>query len=196
MATLSQAKVDLAVLYWLWDLAEHDAQPPTPSELAEMFPPELFSIRRIEVALAELEGRGQVEGIPYPSEGVYRWQITRDGFGVVDRALKLPNTFIARTATDPNWLKSDEAAAAVLAKLPVAEPKPTNSPAVKPDDLAIHIHNNVNSSNNNALNAPAADPTEPNSSTRASWFSGWAAWTSALIGLATLVLALYQMKVI
>ena len=197
---LSQAKVDLAVLYWLWDLAEHDAQPPTPSELAGMFPPELFSLRRIEVALAELESRGQSECIPYPSEGVYRWQVTRDGFGVVDRALKLPNSFIARIAANPNWLKSDEAAAAVLSKLAGPDPKGTDTSTARPVDSvidrAIHIHNNVTSSNSNTPNTPAADSTESLSATRASWFGGWAAWAAALIALATLVLTLYQTKVI
>ena len=197
---LSQAKVDLAVLYWLWDLAEHDAQPPTPSELAGMFPSDLFSLRRIEVALAELESRSQVECIPYPSEGVYRWQITRDGLGVVDRALKLPNTFIARIAADPNWIKSDEAEMAVLAKLPRTDAKSTSPTASKPDDLsidrAIHIHNNVSSNSTNTLHTSADGPTDSNSSTRANWFSGWGAWASALIALAALVFALYQAKAI
>ena len=155
---LSQAKVDLAVLYWLWDLAEHDAQPPTPPELSAMFPADLFSLRRVEVALAELETRGQVECIPYPSEGVYRWQITRDGIGVVDRALKLRNSFIARIASDPSWIASDDAQAAVLSKLARSDPNPGSptipEPSVVPLDRAIHIHNNVSSNNANTVNIP------------------------------------------
>jgi hypothetical protein len=198
---LSPAKVELAVLYWLWDLAEHDANAPTPTELARMFPADLFSIRRIEVALRELEDRGHAEQNPYPSEGVYRWQITRDGFGVVDRALRVPTSFIARTASDPSWLGTAEAEKAVLKKAhdagaPLAAPAATAVVEALPSPVStININNTFSPNNAQTVTVPGNNEADARSAKWAGWFGGWGAWVGALVALATLGWVLHEAKV-
>jgi hypothetical protein len=188
---LSQAKVDLAVLYWLWDLAEHDAEAPTPIDLTHMFPNELFSIRRVEVALGELESRGHVESVPDPEAGVYRWQITRDGFGVVDRALRVPTSFIARIASNgATWLESEDAQNAVLKPLarPAAAARSEPSPPGV-DGPRINITNTFAPENaNSTTNTVTPGERNDSSATHASWAN---ALIALVIGIATIVVTLW-----
>ncbi|RYG87596.1 MAG: hypothetical protein EON59_06975 [Alphaproteobacteria bacterium] len=119
---LSQAKIDLAILYKLHAFAEHDWEAPTPAHLAETFENFPLAVRRVEVALSELESKGYAESFADPDAGVYRWRITREGLGVVDRALRVPASFIARLATNgSSWLSSVDAQKAVLKKLSDAD---------------------------------------------------------------------------
>lgn len=194
---LSAKKIELAVLHKLYQFAERNEEAPTPTVIAGAFKGPEISLRRIEVALDSLVALGQAESIPDPTAGVYRWQIASEGFGVVDRALRIPTTFIARLNLNGDaWLQSEEAEAAVLNKLAKEEPAaaPTlTSNAETPLDRAIHV--NVTSTNSNNLAAPSSSDDSGNSAARASWWSAWGTWAAAAIALAALALALHQAKV-
>jgi hypothetical protein len=117
--SLSQAKIDLSVLYKLHQHAEAGGGAITPGDVAALFRINL-SLRRIEVSLRELTKRGEVEEEYHPfyrDEGL--WQISRDGLMKVDRALRVPQSFMARLHSNGDqWLESEEAAQSVLNKLP------------------------------------------------------------------------------
>ncbi len=123
---LSQPKVDLAVLYKLHRHADLGGGPITPEGVMRLFNVHV-PFRRVELALEELQGRREVEREYQPlygEEGL--WEISRGGLARVDRALKVPASFIARLhAGGDEWLESDEAAQAILKKLQAG---PTKSP--------------------------------------------------------------------
>ncbi|MFL6843856.1 MAG: hypothetical protein ACJ8ER_03115 [Allosphingosinicella sp.] len=120
--SLSQAKIDLAVLYKLHQHAEAGGGEITPADVMRLFNVKV-SLRRVELALAELYAKGDIEREYHPfysEEGL--WQISRDGMARVDRALKVPTSFIARLhANRDAWLDSEEASKAVLKKLSSGE---------------------------------------------------------------------------
>ena len=122
--SLSQPKVDLAVLYRLHQHAEAGGEAIPPDDIMRLFNVHM-PIRRVQLALSELCAKGDIEEEyhPFYSE-VGLWQISRDGMSRVDRALKVPTSFIGRLHQHgDSWLESDEAAQAVLKKLSASEPK-------------------------------------------------------------------------
>ena len=173
---LSQRKIELAVLYKLDLFAEEKGDRPTPGMVSGSFKDVQISLRRVEVTLDELFVRGEAESYPDPQFGFYRWQITRAGFEVVDRALRVPTTFIARLAKNGDaWLESSEAEKAILKKLPdregTARPEPAQpgGPGTTPP---IHITNTFAPQNSNDLTLRAGKPPIQ-----------WATWTNALVAL-------------
>ena len=124
--TLSQKKIDLAVLYKLHQHAEQGGGDQTSADVARLFKARV-PFRRVEVALQELEKSGDVENEYHPfytDEGGL-WQISREGMARVDRALRVPTSFIARLHSNTDvWLESEEAEKAVLKKLSDAQPRP------------------------------------------------------------------------
>ena len=130
---LSQSKIDLAVLYKLYQHGDGGGEAITPGDVSALFGGH-FPIRRVEVALDELGKTGEVDREYHPfysDEGL--WQISRAGIRTVDRALAVPASFIARLhANGDPWLASDEAHAAVLNKKAVPKsdiqlPSPPNN---------------------------------------------------------------------
>ena len=116
--SLSQPKIDLAVLYKLHQHAEagEDAIPPV--DVSRLFQIDI-PVRRIELALEALQAKGDVERKYehfYLDEGA--WDISRDGMMKIDRALRVPTSFIARLHQNgDHWLESEEAQKAVLKRL-------------------------------------------------------------------------------
>ncbi|HEY0310855.1 MAG TPA: hypothetical protein VGC56_00020 [Allosphingosinicella sp.] len=117
--SLSQSKIDLAVLYKLHQHADQGGGGIPPGEITYLFEPAM-PLRRIELALRELLKIGDVEQEYHPhylEEGL--WQVSREGIAKVDRALRVPASFIARLHVNgDHWLESEEARQAVLKKLP------------------------------------------------------------------------------
>jgi len=121
----------LAVLYCH---AEQNGGAITPEDVFRLFDVQV-SLRRVELALGELQARGDVDREYHPhysDEGL--WQISRNGMAKVDRALRVPTSFLARLhESGDQWLESDEARDAVLKKLseaPAADVVPVPQPAV------------------------------------------------------------------
>ena len=97
---ISQPKIDLAVLVVLFGHAEADGDPETPSEIAQMLQGKA-SIRRVTVALEELVRRGEVDRTydhRYSDEGLF--QISRAGITTIEKALRIPSSFIARLCSN------------------------------------------------------------------------------------------------
>ena len=124
-----QAKIDLAVLLKLFQHSEQGGEAETPREVAHLFSTNV-SMRRIELALQTLESRGEVQREYHPhytDEGL--WQISLEGLRTVEKALRLPNSFIARlNAGGDDWLQSDEAQNAELTKNLRYDDLPINRP--------------------------------------------------------------------
>ncbi len=136
---LNQAKVDLAVLCKLYEHAERGGEALTPDDLCRLFGT-YIAPRRVEIALDELEKRGEVDREYHPhysDEGL--WQISRLGIATIERALAIPNTFIARLHKNGDqWLESDEAENAKLSKNNrYAEPVPRMDPPVAADIVTV-----------------------------------------------------------
>jgi hypothetical protein len=119
---LSQAKIDLAVLYKLHQHAEAGGDAIPPNEILRLFGVHI-PIRRLELALEELYAKGDVEREYHPfysDEGL--WQVSRDGLARVDRAIRVPASFIGRLHQNgDNWLETEEAEKSVLQKLAAPE---------------------------------------------------------------------------
>lgn len=192
---LDQRKIQLAVLYKLHKKAEGDGRAIDIATLTNLFSID-FPIRRLEFALDALESRGSAESHWHPyQEKVLCWLITKDGMDEVDRALKLPKSFIYRLdAGCDEWLESEEAEKAILQKiakqkieetreaefikngsyvLPVPPLIETDNPRSKTP--SVHITNTVNPtfSNQNSTNS-ANDPEAikvARSGNRATWIS-------------------------
>ena len=135
---LSQAKIDLAVLCKLYQHAESDGEAITPINVSRLFTIPI-SLRRIEVALEQLERKGEVDREYHPhysDEGL--WQISRAGLNTVDRAIRVPASFIARLHQGGDgWLQSSEASEATLRKL--AEPQHQSGPLASDDNIAAGV---------------------------------------------------------
>lgn len=120
---ISQPKIDLVVLYKLHQHAEGGGEPLPPVDIQGLFEIAV-PLRRVELALEELERRGEVERRYvrlHLDEGA--WAISREGLARVDRALRVPSSFLARLHEAGDvWLESEEAESAILKKLsaPVA----------------------------------------------------------------------------
>lgn len=129
--SLSQAKIDLAVLYKLHEHAEAGGEAIPPREVVHLFDVHV-STRRVELALEELSAKGDIEREYHPhysDEGL--WQVSREGLAKVDRALRVPSSFIARLQeSGDRWLESDEAKQAVLKRL--TDPMSSTSSTVVP----------------------------------------------------------------
>ena len=174
---LSSKKIQLVVLHELFGFAERNQNAPTPRDIAKSLDALRVSLRRVEVALNELESLGHAEVHPDPGAGVFRWQITGEGFGVIDRALKIPVSFIARLAANGNaWLATDDAKKAVLKKLDKPEePSPSNraqAPIEISQTPSINITNTYSPTNSNSILTEKQNSVD------------WPGWVNALIALA------------
>lgn len=134
--SLSVPKVALAVLYRLHEHAESNGEELLPEDISRLLSG-VISTRRIQLGLEELESRQEVENVYHPhyaEEGL--WQITRKGMDRVDRALRVPHSFVSRFRASGNaWLLSEEAKTAVLSKVgsadsaePASKPAPVDPP--------------------------------------------------------------------
>jgi hypothetical protein len=117
--SLSQPKIDLAVLYKLHQHAEAGGEAIPPAAVLRLFQIEV-PLRRVELALDALEAKQDVERKYdhfYLNERA--WEISHDGMMKVDRAIRVPASFIGRLHQNgDHWLETEEAQKAVLKKLP------------------------------------------------------------------------------
>lgn len=189
---ISQPKIDLAVLLALFNHSETGGDSQTPEELVRLLEGK-FSTRRIKVALDELRSRNEVvrEYNPHYEEGF--WEISREGIVTVEKALRIPSSFIARlNANGLEWLETDEADKAVLSKLqrylddkPVLE-DPKSIPAQTGNLPNISV--NVSPTFTNEVNTNAS---ELSSSDQATWFGSWGTWVGAAAAIAAIFVSLY-----
>ena len=193
MSRISQEKFDLAVLLALFEHAERNGEAETPNQIAHMLYGKIASYR-ISLALEELEQLGEVvrEYHPHFSD-VGLWQITRRGVAKVEKALKMPNSFIARLHVNGmNWLESDEAINAVLNKISRHQTSDDSEvPAVFPvtqSDISQVVHVNVSPNISNDANNFVP---QSRSSDAATWFGSWGTWVAALAAIAAVVVSLY-----
>ena len=115
--SISQGKIDLAVLYKMFEDAEKDGSWVTRHHIKALFSIDI-PMRRVEAATEKLFADGEIvrDYDPYNLEES-RWQLSRDGIDIVERALRVPNSFIARLASyGDGWLETDEAKTAKLNK--------------------------------------------------------------------------------
>jgi hypothetical protein len=192
---LSPRKIELAVMFKLHQLAEADEEAITIAEAQELFGSEFtLSRRRVEFALEELERRHEIiRDYDRYAEDERCWKISRLGMETVDRALRVPTTFIARLAkVGDDWLNSEEAHSATLQK--------TKSDETKAPPVAVEVQQSTPVA---ALAAPSvvvnnsfSSPVSGDSATQASWFGAWGTWLAALVALAGLIWALHQAKVL
>ena len=193
---LSPRKIELAILFVLHRHAEANGSAIAMSDVLGLFDSEFhIPLRRVEVALEELEKRQEVtKSYDRYSDNENAWQISGAGIQIVDRALKIPTTFIARLHDNGViWLASEDAEKAVLNKTK----KDARDPAVLfSDDLMatdsspvqgtppIHITNNFAPTNN--VSAKASAPYAP--SDRSGW---WSLAAAIVFGILTIVVALW-----
>ena len=207
---VSQPKIELAVLYKLHQHAEADGEAITPRDVSGLFDVAIAN-RRVELALNELETRDDVERVYHPhysDEGL--WQISREGMAKVDRALRVPASFIARLHSNGDiWLDSEEAESAVLQKARSKKAEgsifdeqelsdlaeqgthvfpipPTSPPDRNAQPQPFVINNNVspvfNTNNNNSSSVVQDDP-ESKSVTKSGVRAGWVAAFLALVAI-------------
>lgn len=193
---LSQAKIDLAVLYKLHQSAEHGGGPITPEDVQAEFQCDV-PLRRDELGLQTLATKLDVEREDHPyhlKEGLS--QISRAGLERVDRALRVSSSFIGRLhANGDGWIESDEANIAVLKNLAphsrVVNPEThrvesMNAPALI-SPISIHVSPHFTNTQSSASD---------DSATKAGWWSVWGTWIGAAIGLSALLWGLHVAKVI
>ena len=192
---LSQQKIDLAVLHALHKHAEKNGTGMTTDDVAVSFDIDV-PYRRVEIALGQLCERGDAERSP-AVRGTVKWQISRAGIETVDRAIKVPTSFIGRLhANGDTWLESDEAQNAVLKKLPIAESAaPTivatqtpkiDAPTVKTENtIPITINNNYAPSNSQTTGA--SDSGDTRSAALAGW---WNVVIALAVGIAVIFVTL------
>ncbi len=115
--SLSQAKIDLAVLYKLHRHADANGGAITANDVHSLFQ---FQIpqRRVALALEELEKKQYVEKVYHPLyHEVGLWEISRRGIGKVDQAITVANSFLGKLHRNGEaWLQSDEAVGHELKK--------------------------------------------------------------------------------
>ena len=190
---VSQAKIDLAVLLKLFQHAEANGEAETSLEICNLFGVAI-PLHRVVAALEGLESRGEVVRKYdrfHDDEGL--WHIGRDGIQTVEKALRVPSSFIARLQLNGDqWLESDEAAGASLSKLKRYHPQSpaqifsndadvaSSAAAVQP----IQITNNFTPSN--TVNVKPATPTEQRN--RSGW---WNFGAAIAIGIATIFVTLW-----
>jgi hypothetical protein len=188
---ISQPKIELAVLYKLHQHAEAGGEPIPPVDVAGLFGIQI-SNRRIELALEELEQRGEVQrgyDRMYLDEGV--WTISRVGLTRIDRALRVPVSFVARLNSETDaWLESDEAKSAVLKSLPKAVPSAAPMPAAT-QLPSVTINNQMSPSQTVNVSQPSGAPNpHAKSSATAGWTNVWIGVVTGLIAIAGLVFAI------
>ncbi len=191
---IAQSKIDLAVLLALFDHAEHDGEPLSPSDISHLLKTRV-SQKRVSVALEELERRGEVEKTydQYSDNGL--WEISRAGVLTVEKAIKIPNSFIFRlNANGPSWLESDEAEKAVLTKVQryhETEEVGNLSSASASDSTSSPVFNvNIAPS---IVNSATNNQNQPSSSDVATWFGSWGTWLGAIAALITLYIGYYSL---
>ena len=188
---LSPRKIELAVMFKLHQLAEADEEAITIAEAQELFGSEFtLSRRRVEFALEELERRHEViRDYDRYAEDERCWKISRLGMETVDRAMRVPTSFIARLAkVGDDWLNSEEAHSAILQKSKSDEAKaPPVSAEIQQPTLPAAPSVVVNNS--------FSSPVSGDSATHASWFGAWGTWLASFVALAGLIWALHQAKV-
>ena len=195
---LDQAKVDLAVLWKLFQHSESGGEAEPAREILNLFTTQI-SLRRIEIALHTLVDRREAENVYHPhyfDEGGL-WQISREGIRTVEKALKLPNSFIARLALNGDqWLQTDDAQKAILSKnMRYDDPKSTTEvvekgPPAEPADTTVHVSIAPIFNNSGAQ----VDGTQL-SAKNAGWFGAWGGWFGAAVGLAGFLWILHEAKV-
>ena len=194
---ISQAKIDLTVLLALFNHSEVDGEAETPSEIARLLE-QKFSLRRVTIALEELASRNEVQREYHPhysDEGL--WQISRTGVATVEKALKIPASFIARlNANGLEWLDTDEAEKAVLSKLqryldekPMIEESEVSKATPTHVDPFHTISVNVSPTFTNEVITAAP---QSSSSDQATWFGSWGTWAGAVAAIAAIFVSLYQ----
>lgn len=183
--TLTQPKIDLAVLHMLFLHAEGGGEPETPATISCFFSVGV-STRRVEIALEELERRGEVERIYHPhyrEEGL--WRISREGVRTVERAISNETTFIGRLhAKGEEWLLSEEAKNSKLQPNPRYEAQP----------LTAMIHPTPSSPmpRDPIISPVTAKPSKPESnSTDWSKWGAIAAWIVIPITVVGIIVAIY-----
>jgi hypothetical protein len=126
--SLSQPKIDLAVLYKLRQQAEAGGGALPPADVTRLFEIEI-PLRRVELALEALDAKGDIERDLHEFYPKGAWEISRDGMMIVDRALRVPSSFICRLHQNgDHWLESEEAQKAVLKRL--SEPSAANEASI------------------------------------------------------------------
>jgi hypothetical protein len=199
---ISQAKVDLAVLWKLYQHSENGGESITPNDVQRLFTINM-SPRRIELALNQLESEGSVDKEYHPyhfEEGL--WAVSRKGLVTVERAIRVPTSFIGRLAANGDtWLESEEAQNAVLKKLPAAgSTAPANDPsalkvAAVSSNPPITIHNNFSPSAIQSTQVTPSDNGSGRSAAAAGWFGAWGTWIAGAVALAGLLWVLHVAKV-
>lgn len=196
--SLSQSKIKLAILYNLQQAIENGDTSSSYDDIL-LFYGDKIPEGRVDFAIEELSDDGSIENVNHPYSDETYWKISRSGIDEVDRALKIPNSFIRRIhSNEANWLFSEEASNAVLKKknrrssedpdthiLPI--PPFSDSEIGDLSSQPVVINNNVNPSFlNQNLTTQANDP----DANRIAKSGTKAAWISILVGVIAIVVPL------
>ncbi|PHR16853.1 MAG: hypothetical protein COA41_13840 [Sphingopyxis sp.] len=196
--SLSQSKIKLGILYRLQQAIEKGDASSSYEDILSFYG-EKIPQGRVRFAIEELEVDGSIEDVnhPYSNESYYR--ISRSGIDEVDRALKIPNSFIYRIHNnEPDWIFSDDARNAVLTKkskssangpdthvfpIPPASKAETGDASSQP----FIINNNVNPSFSNQNSTTQANEPEAKqiakSGTKAAWIGVFVAILAIIVSV-------------
>ncbi|MEY2943876.1 MAG: hypothetical protein RLY97_1890 [Pseudomonadota bacterium] len=193
---LSQAKIDLAVLLKHFQHAEADGEAQSPQQISGLFAVNI-PVYRIRAALNKLESRDEaVREYDRYNEEEGLWRISREGIQTIEKALCLPNSFIARLNKNGDcWLESEEAADAILSKatryhedqvhpLSKNDGLAASSPTVSP----IQINNNFTPTNTITNGSDAVNTVKSDSS---GWWSVGIAVIGVIVAIVAILVALW-----
>ncbi|OBX18357.1 hypothetical protein A9995_12855 [Erythrobacter sp. QSSC1-22B] len=196
---ISQKKINLAVLYKVYQICEARDQSPTHDQIRGAFNGFILSLRRVEVATEKLQNEGLLDSWGSYDTGHTYCSISGEGLDVVDRALRMPSSFIGRIAAQGDaWLNSDEAEKAILGKrsrlqgddlanlADVVHPATSREASHAP----VTINNNFAPSNFNEQSVESKQEVQnsPEPSATPQWIS---ILIALLIGVAAIIATLY-----